>query len=219
MKISQNIISKLPLTTTTLFRNYLKRVIDFACALIALFLLSPLLAGIALLVKRKLGSPIIFKQIRPGMHARPFTIYKFRTMTDERDAAGNLLPDENRLTRLGKLMRSTSLDELPELFNVIKGDMSLVGPRPLLTQYLTRYSQTQARRHEIKPGLTGWAQLNGRNSIAWEQKFKLDVWYVDNQSLWLDLKIIAITVKKVIAREGISAKNEATMKEFYQENT
>jgi len=152
--------------------------------------------------------------MRPGLKGKPFYMYKFRTMTDETDEQGNLLPDELRLTRLGKFLRSTSLDELPELFNVLKGDMSLVGPRPLLMQYLDRYTPEQARRHEMKPGITGWAQVNGRNAITWEEKFALDVWYVDNWSLWLDLKILAMTIVKVFKREGISAEGEATMPEF-----
>ena len=169
---------------------------------------------IGILVRMKIGSPVLFKQVRPGLHGRPFTIYKFRTMTDERDKDGNLLPDGERLTRLGKFLRKASIDELPELFNVIKGEMSTVGPRPLLMQYLDRYTPEQARRHEVKPGITGWAQVNGRNAISWEDKFKLDVWYVDNQSLWLDIKIILMTLVKVFKREGISANGEATMQEF-----
>jgi len=191
-----------------------KRLFDLTLATFVLIVFSPLLAGIVALVRAKLGRPVLFRQIRPGLHGKPFTIYKFRTMTDERDAAGNLLPDEKRLTRLGKLMRSTSLDELPELINVIKGEMSIVGPRPLLMQYLDRYTPEQSRRHEVKPGLTGWAQVNGRNAISWEEKFKLDVWYVDNQSIWLDLMIIANTIKKVVIREGINFGGEATMHEF-----
>jgi len=161
-----------------------------------------------------MGRPVLFKQMRPGLNAKPFYMYKFRTMTNEKDEQGNPLSDEQRLTRLGRFLRSTSLDELPELFNVLKGDMSLVGPRPLLMQYLARYTPEQARRHEVKPGITGWAQVNGRNAITWEEKFALDVWYVDNWSLWLDIKILAMTVVKVFKREGISAKGEATMPEF-----
>ncbi|NLT21208.1 MAG: sugar transferase, partial [Syntrophomonadaceae bacterium] len=166
----------------------------------------------------QMGRPVIFKQMRPGLQGRSFFMYKFRTMTDERDENGVLLPDEMRLTRLGKFLRSSSLDELPELFNVLKGDMSLVGPRPLLMQYLQRYTPDQARRHAAKPGITGWAQVNGRNAISWEEKFVLDVWYVDNCSLWLDMKIMFMTVVKVFRREGISAEGEATMAEFMGNN-
>ena len=192
----------------------IKRAFDFGASLLALILLSPLLALIASLVRLQLGSPILFRQQRPGLCGNPFIIYKFRTMTDARGAHGNLLPDAQRLTPLGRFLRSTSLDELPELFNVLKGDMSLVGPRPLLMQYLERYTPEQMRRHEVRPGLTGWAQINGRNAITWEEKFTLDVWYVDHQSLWLDLKIIALTVWKVLTREGISQPGQATMEEF-----
>ena len=161
-----------------------------------------------------MGRPIIFTQQRPGLSGKPFTIYKFRTMNDERDAQGNLLPDEQRLTRFGKFLRKTSLDELPELFNVLKGDMSLVGPRPLLMEYLPLYSAEQARRHEVKPGITGWAQINGRNTLAWEDKFNLDVWYVDHLSFWLDVKILFITLLKVFKREGISQDGQATVEKF-----
>ena len=191
-----------------------KCTLDIIASVVGLLVLSPLLMVVALLVRAKLGSPILFKQTRPGLHGEPFVTYKFRTMTDACDEKGNLLPDAKRLTQLGGLLRSTSLDELPELFNVIKGEMSLVGPRPLLMQYLERYSPKQARRHEVRPGITGWAQINGRNALSWEEKFKLDVWYVDNQSLWLDLKIIVLTIVKVLRRDGISADGEATMKEF-----
>ena len=170
-----------------------KRILDLFFAVAALITLSPLLAVLAVVVWLKLGSPVLFRQQRPGLNGKPFTIYKFRTMSDARDNYGHLLPDSERLTLLGRFLRSISLDELPELFNVIKGDMSIVGPRPLLMQYLERYNPEQARRHEVKPGLTGWAQVNGRNAINWEDKFKLDVWYVDHQSLSLDLKIIALT--------------------------
>jgi lipopolysaccharide/colanic/teichoic acid biosynthesis glycosyltransferase len=169
---------------------------------------------IAVLVWISMGRPVLFRQQRPGKGGKPFEMYKFRTMMDKRDGAGNLLPDEARITWIGRLLRSTSLDELPELFNVLNGDLSLVGPRPLLMQYLGRYTPEQARRHEVKPGLTGWAQVNGRNAITWEEKFRLDVWYVDNRSLWLDMKIIAMTVLKVIRREGISGEGRATMSEF-----
>jgi lipopolysaccharide/colanic/teichoic acid biosynthesis glycosyltransferase len=173
-----------------------------------------MIALIALLVWLKLGPPILFRQQRPGLHGRAFTLNKFRTMTDARDDQGNLLPDARRLTRCGRFLRSTSLDELPELFNVLKGDMSLVGPRPLLTRYLDRYTPEQMRRHEVKPGITGWAQVNGRNAITWEQKFALDLWYVDNWSFWLDLKIIILTIWKVLTCEGISQPGRATMEEF-----
>ncbi len=162
----------------------------------------------------KIGAPVLFRQARPGLRGRPFTIYKFRTMTDKRGERGELLPDGERLTRLGRFLRKTSLDELPELFNVLKGDMSIVGPRPLLMQYLDLYTPEQARRHEVKPGITGWAQVNGRNAISWEDKFKLDVWYVDHQSFWLDLTIIFMTVWKILKREGISQPGQATMEEF-----
>ena len=197
------------------------RVIDMIMSGLGLIILSPLLVIIFMLILIQMGTPVIFKQMRPGLNGKPFCMYKFRTMTNEKDEQGNLLPDELRLTRLGRFLRSTSLDELPELFNVLKGDMSLVGPRPLLMQYLDRYTPEQARRHEVKPGITGWAQVNGRNAITWEEKFALDVWYVDNRSLLLDMKILAITVVKVFKREGISAVGEATMPEFmgYQENT
>lgn len=192
----------------------MKRFFDFGCTLIAVFLLSPLLIVLALMVRLILGKPVFFRQQRPGFHGRPFTIYKFRTMTEARDAHGSLLPDGERLTRFGRLLRSASLDELPELFNVLKGDMSLVGPRPLLMQYLDRFTPEQARRHEVKPGLTGWSQVNGRNAISWEEKFKLDIWYVDNWSIWLDIKIILITVWMIIRREGINQPGQPTMEEF-----
>lgn len=192
-----------------------KRLFDLALTLPGLVVLSPLLAFIALMVRAKLGSPVLFRQVRPGLGGRPFTIYKFRTMTDARGSDGKLLPDGERLTRFGRFLRSASLDELPELFNVLKGDMSLVGPRPLLMEYLDRYTPEQARRHEVKPGITGWAQVNGRNALSWEEKFKLDVWYVDNWSFRLDLKIIAMTFWKILKREGINQPGQATMEEFY----
>jgi len=191
-----------------------KRLFDLALTLPGLVVLSPLLAFIALMVRAKLGSPVLFRQVRPGLGGRPFTIYKFRTMTDARGSDGKLLPDGERLTRFGRFLRSASLDELPELFNVLKGDMSLVGPRPLLMEYLDRYTPEQARRHEVKPGITGWAQVNGRNALGWEQKFAMDVWYVDHRSLRLDAKIILRTIGKVLARDGISAAGEATMPRF-----
>ena len=195
-------------------KKFIKRFFDLTATVPSVIILSPVLVLIGILVRLKIGSPVLFKQIRPGFHGKPFIIYKFRTMTDDLDGNGNLLPDGERLTRLGRFLRMTSMDELPEFFNVIKGDMSIVGPRPLLMQYLDRYTPEQARRHEVKPGITGWAQVNGRNAISWEDKFKLDVWYVDNQSAWLDVKIILMTVWQVLKREGISAKGEATMEEF-----
>lgn len=191
-----------------------KRLLDIAAASLGLILLAPIFLGTAYLVRKKLGSPILFKQVRPGLHGQPFEMMKFRTMTDAKDAQGNLLPDAERLTSFGKFLRSSSLDELPELINVLKGDMSLVGPRPLLMEYLPLYSPEQARRHEAKPGITGWAQINGRNAISWEEKFALDVWYVDNKSIWLDLKILLLTIKKVIIKEGINQSGEATMSKF-----
>lgn len=191
-----------------------KRAFDLAVVILTAPLWLPLLAVLAVLVRVKLGSPVLFRQKRPGHRERIFEMTKFRTMTDARDAAGQLLPDAERLTPFGRLLRSTSLDELPELLNVLKGEMSLVGPRPLLVQYLPRYSSEQRRRHEVPPGLTGWAQINGRNAIAWEQKFALDVWYVDHRSLWLDLRILFLTVWKVVNRSGISAAGDATMPEF-----
>jgi lipopolysaccharide/colanic/teichoic acid biosynthesis glycosyltransferase len=187
---------------------------DIGAELLGIGLLGLPMLFIALLVHLKLGSPVLFRQVRPGHHGKPFVLYKFRTMSDDRDENGNLLPDAARLTSLGRFLRSTSVDELPALFNVLKGDMSIVGPRPLLMQYLDRYAPEQARRHEVKPGITGWAQVNGRNAISWEEKFRLDVWYVDNWSLALDLRIILMTALKVVRREGIAAKGEATMPEF-----
>ncbi|GFE58634.1 sugar transferase [Geobacter sp. AOG1] len=192
----------------------MKRTFDFFSVLAGLCILAPALLVISLLVRLKHGSPVLFRQTRPGLHGKPFHMYKFRTMTNERDTEGNLLPDAQRLTSFGRFLRSSSLDELPELLNVLKGDMSLVGPRPLLMEYLPLYSQQQARRHEVRPGITGWAQVNGRNSISWEEKFKLDVWYVDNQSFWLDLKILWMTLAKVFKREGISQEGQATMEKF-----
>jgi lipopolysaccharide/colanic/teichoic acid biosynthesis glycosyltransferase len=196
----------------------MKRLIDICLSLIALLLLSPVIICVGMLVRAKLGSPVLFRQTRPGLHGKPFKMMKFRTMLDAVDAQGNPLPDEVRLTSFGKLLRSTSLDELPGLLSVLKGDMSLVGPRPLLMEYLPLYSIEQARRHEVRPGITGWAQVNGRNAISWEEKFKLDVWYVDNQSLWLDIKILFLTVWKVVNRKDISADGEATMSKFTGSN-
>jgi len=192
----------------------IKRLIDILAASFGLLLLAPLLLVLALLIRVRMGSPVIFGQVRPGLRGKPFRMIKFRTMLDAVDAQGNPLPDDQRLTRLGSFLRSTSLDELPELWNVLKGDMSLVGPRPLLMEYLPLYSPEQARRHDVRPGVTGWAQVNGRNALSWDEKFKLDVWYVDNQSLWLDIKILFMTVKKVLVREGISAEGEVTMSKF-----
>ncbi|PKO46329.1 MAG: sugar transferase [Betaproteobacteria bacterium HGW-Betaproteobacteria-22] len=192
----------------------LKRIFDLTLIAISLPLLIPIFVLVAILVRLKLGKPILFYQVRPGLSAKPFVLAKFRTMTDERDSVGDLLPDDVRLTHFGKLLRSTSLDELPGLWSVIKGDMSMVGPRPLLIQYLDRYTPEQARRHSVRPGITGWAQVNGRNAISWEEKFKLDVWYVDHQSIWLDIKILLLTIYKVFRRSGISANDSTTMPEF-----
>ncbi len=192
----------------------MKRLIDLCIAISAFLLFSALLFFISAAIRITMGRPVLFRQIRPGINGEPFKILKFRTMKHATDKAGTLLPDAERLTALGKFLRQTSIDELPEIFNVIRGDMSIVGPRPLLMQYLDRYTPEQARRHEVKPGITGWAQVNGRNAISWEEKFTLDVWYVDNRSILLDLKIIWMTVVKVLRREGISADGEATMPEF-----
>ncbi|MGS0706919.1 sugar transferase [Acinetobacter sp. ANC 3781] len=192
----------------------IKRLLDIIIATTALILLSPLYAFVAYKVKKNLGSPVLFRQIRPGLHGKPFEMIKFRTMKDAVDAQGNPLPDSERLTAFGKMLRSTSLDEMPELWNVIKGDMSIVGPRPLLTEYLPLYNQEQAKRHNVRPGMTGHAQVNGRNAISWEEKFKLDTWYVENQSTLLDFKIMFKTVHKVLAKDDISAEGEATMTKF-----
>lgn len=192
----------------------MKRLVDFAFALIACIALALPMLCLCLLVRYKLGAPVFFTQERPGLNGKPFRMIKFRTMTDAKDADGKLLSDEARLTKFGQFIRSTSLDELPELWNVLKGEMSLVGPRPLLMEYLPLYSAEQARRHEMRPGITGWAQVNGRNAISWEERFKLDVWYVDHQSFWLDCKILLLTIQKVFVREGISAQGEATMSKF-----
>jgi sugar transferase EpsL len=192
----------------------MKRVFDFLISLILLVILFPLFILVAVLVRAKLGSSVLFKQIRPGLHKKPFIIYKFRSMTDKRDGKGNLLPDSDRITRFSSFLRKSSLDELPEFINVLKGDMSLVGPRPLLMQYLERYNTEQAKRHEVKPGITGWAQVNGRNSISWEEKFKKDVWYVDNQTLLLDIKILILTIIQVYKREGIHQDGHVTSEEF-----
>ena len=192
----------------------MKRIFDLVVTFFGLLLLLPVITLTALILISKLGLPIFFKQSRPGLNGKIFNIYKFRTMTNDCDKDGILLPDELRLTKFGKFLRSTSLDELPSLWNVLKSDMSLVGPRPLLLEYLTLYSTQQARRHEVKPGITGWAQVNGRNAITWGEKFDLDVWYVDNQSIWLDIKILWLTVKKVIMRDGINQVGQSTMESF-----
>ncbi len=197
-----------------MYRGFGKKVLDMILAAQAGIFFSPLLVLLAVLIRVKIGAPVIFCQNRPGLDGKPFATYKFRTMTNARDTQGNLLSDKERLTSLGKFLRSTSLDELPTIFNVLKGDMSLVGPRPLLIQYLNRFTPEQARRYEVKPGITGWAQVNGRNAITWEQKFALDVWYVDHLSIWLDLKILALTIWKILKREGINQPGQATMEEF-----
>ncbi len=191
-----------------------KRIFDFVAVLLALIIAAPICAVLSVLIAWRLGRPVMFVQVRPGLHGKHFPMMKFRTMTDQRDASGALLPDGQRLGRFGSLLRSSSLDELPGLINVLKGEMSLVGPRPLLIEYLPRYSKEQARRHEVRPGITGWAQVNGRNAISWEEKFALDVWYVDNQSFWLDLRILVLTVFKVFQARDISGEGEATMSEF-----
>lgn len=197
-----------------MYKSFLKRSIEFIIILSGLMLLMPIYFVVILVVRIKLGSPIFFKQARPGLNGKIFNIYKFRTMTNESDINKILLPDRDRLTKFGKFLRSTSLDELPSLLSVLKGDMSLVGPRPLLPEYLPFYSDRQARRHEIRPGITGWAQVNGRNAISWEDKFELDIWYRDNQSLELDIKILWLTAKKVLVREGISPKGKDIMPRF-----
>ena len=196
----------------------MKRIIDFLIALWALLFLLPVILLVAVLIRIKLGSPILFTQDRPGLNGKVFKMMKFRSMLDAKDKHGNLLPDNERMTKFGAFLRSTSLDELPGLFNVIKGDMSLVGPRPLLVQYLPLYSSEQAKRHNVRPGITGWAQVNGRNAIGWDEKFKLDVWYVENQSFLLDIKILLLTVKKVFVREGISADGHVTIEPFKGSN-
>ncbi|MCW1929099.1 sugar transferase [Bhargavaea beijingensis] len=192
----------------------MKRIFDIVISFTALIVLSGIIGITAFLIRVKIGSPVIFKQKRPGLSGEPFYVYKFRTMTNERDQDGELLPDEVRLTAFGKLVRKLSLDELPQLWNVFKGDMSFVGPRPLLMEYLPLYNEHQARRHEVRPGITGWAQVNGRNAISWEEKFDYDVWYVDNQSFWLDIKILFMTVLKVFKSDGINQTGQATMARF-----
>jgi sugar transferase EpsL len=192
----------------------MKRFFDFSVSLILVFMLLPLFILIALVVKHKLGSPVLFRQMRPGFKGRPFEIYKFRSLTNEKDEKGNLLPDEKRFTSFSSLLRRSSLDELPELINVLKGDMSLVGPRPLLMQYLARYDEVQARRHDVRPGITGWAQVNGRNTVSWEEKFRMDIWYVGHQNFFLDLKILWLTLFQVFRQEGIHQKGHVTAAEF-----
>lgn len=201
------------------FHSTLKPLFDFLVSLIGLLLLWPLLLTVSVLIRIKLGSPIFFRQQRPGLHETPFFVYKFRTMRNSVDADGVMLSDDQRMTKLGTFLRTTSLDELPELWNVLKGEMSLVGPRPLLMEYLPLYTAEQARRHEVKPGITGWAQVNGRNSISWEEKFELDVWYVDHQSVWLDLKILYLTFAKVVAAEGITQLGKVTADAFRGNST
>ncbi len=201
-------------TRTSVLREKVKRSFDFVASLLLLILLSPLFALLCVLVRISIGKPVFFRQVRPGLGEKPFILYKFRTMKDLYDGDGHLLPDEERVTRLGYFLRSTSLDELPELFNVLKGDMSFVGPRPLLMEYLPLYSERQRRRHEVRPGITGWAQVNGRNLLDWDKKFEMDVWYVENQSLLLDLKIMLKTVMVILKREGISAEGKATVPPF-----
>ncbi|WKA53995.1 sugar transferase [Planococcus shixiaomingii] len=196
-----------------------KRIFDFTLSLIALLIFSPIFVVTSLIIRIKIGSPIVFKQERPGLKGRPFHVYKFRSMTDQRDTQGELLPDNLRLTSFGKIIRKLSLDELPQLWNVLKGDMSFVGPRPLLIHYMELYDKSQMKRHDVRPGITGWAQVNGRNTISWEQKFEYDVWYVENQSFWLDMKILFMTVLKVFKSEGVSQDGHATMTQFKGNST
>lgn len=203
---------------STKYGKSIKSILDRIVAAIALLVFSPAILIVAIAIYIRMGSPIVFTQPRPGQNGEVFQFYKFRTMTSDRDSNGNLLSDEERLTAIGQFLRKTSLDELPQLWNVLKGDMSFVGPRPLMVEYLERYSPEQARRHDVMPGITGWAQINGRNTISWQQKFKLDVWYVDNWSLWLDLKILFLTVWKVVKKEGISQANHATVEDFTGNN-
>jgi len=213
--MKNEVIPKIDTThSAKIFQLKIKRLLDISVSIIGIVLFSPIFLVIMTLIKLNSNGPIFFTQERPGKNGKIFILYKFRTMKDLRDENGNLLPDKNRLTKVGKFLRKLSLDELPELWNVLKGDMSLVGPRPLLVEYLNRYTPEQARRHEVKPGITGWAQVNGRNAITWEEKFKYDVWYVDNWSLWLDFKIIFMTIVKVLKGEGISQPGHATMEEF-----
>ena len=202
-----------------MYKHFFKRMIDFTLALLALLVIWPLLLCVTIWLHfANKGAGAFFLQERPGLHRKIFKLIKFKTITDERDAEGNLLPDADRLTKIGKFVRSTSIDELPQLINVLKGDMALIGPRPLLVQYLPLYSKEQARRHDVRPGISGWAQCHGRNAISWTEKFKLDVWYVDHCSLWTDLQVIFITIKKVLVRDGISAEGQATMEAFNGHN-
>ena len=202
-----------------MYKNFFKRLFDFTIALIALICLSPIILVVTIWLHfANKGAGVFFTQERPGKNAKVFRVIKFKTMTDERDADGNLLPDEQRLTKIGRFVRSTSIDELPQLINVLKGDMALIGPRPLLVKYLPLYSKEQARRHEVRPGITGWAQCHGRNAISWTKKFELDVWYVDNVSLWTDMKVVLMTIKKVLVRDGISQEGQATMEFFNGRN-
>lgn len=198
----------------SIYEKYIKRAIDVALSFLAIIVLSPVMFIVAILVRIKLGTPVIFKQERPGLHGNIFTLYKFRTMTDAKDQNGRLFPDEDRMTDFGRRLRATSLDELPELFNILKGDMAFVGPRPLLVKYLSRYSQRQNRRHEVMPGLTGYAQINGRNSLSWEDRFEMDIWYVDHINFILDVKILFKTVSIVLKKDGINSETSATMEEF-----
>lgn len=198
----------------SIYEKYIKRAIDVALSFLAIIVLSPVMFIVAILVRIKLGTPVIFKQERPGLHGNIFTLYKFRTMTDAKDQNGRLFPDEDRMTDFGRRLRSASLDELPELFNILKGDMAFVGPRPLLVKYLSRYSQRQKRRHEVMPGLTGYAQINGRNSLSWEERFEMDIWYVDHINFILDVKILLKTVSIVLKKDGINSETSATMEEF-----
>jgi len=198
----------------TIYQGFVKRALDLLAGVLVFIVISPLLLSVYVLLRLTVGAPVIFRQTRPGFQGRPFIIYKFRTMTDKRDLTGRLMPDENRTTRVGQVVRSCSLDELPEIFNVLRGEMSFVGPRPLLMQYLDRYTREQARRHEVTPGITGWAQVNGRNALTWDKRFDLDVWYVDNQSFGLDLRILGLTLWKVIKREGISQEGFFSAPEF-----
>lgn len=200
--------------TKSFYEKYVKRTVDFLLSLVSIIILSPVLLILAVVVRIKMGSPIVFSQSRPGINGKIFKMYKFRTMTNEKDKNGNLLPDEMRLNKFGSFLRSTSLDELPELFNILKGDMAIVGPRPLLVEYLPLYTEKQARRHEVRPGMTGYAQVNGRNELSWERKFELDVEYVDNVTFVNDLRIIFKTVKTVLKREGISSETSKTMEKF-----
>ena len=212
-------MKKEPQIRRSIYQRYVKRALDFSAALLLLILIWPFLLVIYVILRIKIGSPVMLRQKRPGFMGKLFTIYKFRTMTDERDENGSLLPDEQRITNIGRILRSYSLDELPEMFNVLKGDISLIGPRPLMVQYLERYTPEQARRHEVMPGITGWAQVNGRNSLTWEEKFSLDVWYVDHQSFALDIRILLMTCWKLLIREGISSEGFVSAPEFMGPHT